>query len=94
MPEILLLDALQWKAKGTLGWVKGDARFELADDGDGTRVASTMSFQTGGMLSGVGQRFMEGVAKSMIRQFFKAFERELEAPGQRRREAREQSEEA
>ena len=37
-----------------------------------------MSFQTGGTLSGVGQRFMEGIAKSMV-QFFTAFERELEA---------------
>ena len=40
-----------------------------------------MSFQTGGVLSGVGQRFMEGIAKSMMRQFFKAFERELESSG-------------
>jgi carbon monoxide dehydrogenase subunit G len=70
---------LSGEAKGTLGWVRGDARFELADEGQATRVASTMSFQTGGTLSGVGQRFMEGIAKSMMRQFFKAFELELEA---------------
>jgi carbon monoxide dehydrogenase subunit G len=70
---------LSGEAKGTLGWVRGDARFELTDEGQATRVASTMSFQTGGTLSGVGQRFMEGIAKSMMRQFFKAFERELEA---------------
>ena len=70
---------LSGEAKGTLGWVRGDAHFELSAEEEGTRVSSTMSFQTGGTLSGVGQRFMEGIAKSMVRQFFKAFERELEA---------------
>ena len=59
--------------------MRGDAHFELSAEEEGTRVSSTMSFQTGGTLSGVGQRFMEGIAKSMVRQFFKAFERELEA---------------
>jgi carbon monoxide dehydrogenase subunit G len=72
---------LRGEATGTLGWVRGGARFELVEEGEATHVASTMSFQTGGMLSGVGQRFMEGIAKSMMRQFFKAFERELESPG-------------
>jgi 2-furoyl-CoA dehydrogenase large subunit len=72
--------ALRGEAKGTLGWVKGDALFELTDEDAGTRVASTMSFHTGGVLSGVGQRFMEGVARSMMRQFLNAFERELGAP--------------
>jgi carbon monoxide dehydrogenase subunit G len=71
--------ALHGEAKGALGWVKGDARFELSDEAPGTLVASTMSFQTGGVLAGVGQRFMEGIARSMMRQFFKAFERELAA---------------
>ena len=69
---------LRGEAKGPLGWVRGDARFELAEAEAGTRVASTMTFQTGGMLSGVGQRFMEGIAKSMMRQFFKAFGCELD----------------
>jgi carbon monoxide dehydrogenase subunit G len=68
---------LRGEAKGRLGWVRGDARFELKEDGEGTLVDSTMRFQTGGMLSGVGQRFMEGIAKSMMREFFAAFDREL-----------------
>jgi carbon monoxide dehydrogenase subunit G len=65
-------------AKGRLGWVRGEARFELSDDGDGTRVSAAMDFQTGGVLSGVGQRFMEGMAKSMVRDFFDAFGKEFE----------------
>jgi carbon monoxide dehydrogenase subunit G len=74
---------LSGEAKGTLGWVRGDAHFELVEEHDGTRVTSTMSFQTGGVLSGVGQRFMEGIAKSMVRQFFKAFQNEFEASATR-----------
>jgi carbon monoxide dehydrogenase subunit G len=86
--------ALSGEAKGSLGWVKGDARFELVDEGRGTRVASAMSFQTGGVLSGVGQRFMEGIAKSMMRQFFTAFERELDtsSPDGRRANDHEEDE--
>jgi len=84
---------LRGEAKGTLGWVRGDARFELTDEDVGTRVASTMSFQTGGVLSGVGQRFMEGVAKSMMRQFFKAFECELGPADGDRQAGNKQSEE-
>jgi carbon monoxide dehydrogenase subunit G len=70
---------LQGDAKGRLGWVKGEAQFDLKEDGEGTEVVSQMDFQTGGILSGVGQRFMEGIAKGMMRDFFKAFERELAA---------------
>jgi carbon monoxide dehydrogenase subunit G len=68
---------LRGEAKGRLGWVKGDAYFTLKETGNGTEVSSTMSFQTGGVLSGVGQRFMQAIAKSMIRDFFASFEREL-----------------
>lgn len=71
---------LRGEAKGRLGWVKGDALFELTDaDAAGqTQVSSTMNIQTGGVLSGVGQRFMQAIAKSMIRDFFSAFGAELE----------------
>jgi carbon monoxide dehydrogenase subunit G len=69
---------LRGEAKGRLGWVKGDAVFELADAGGQTQVCSTMNIQTGGVLSGVGQRFMQAIAKSMIRDFFSAFGAELE----------------
>jgi uncharacterized protein len=68
---------LRGEAKGRLGWVKGDASFELREAGSATEVASTMSFQTGGVLSGVGQRFMQAIARSMIREFFTSFEAEL-----------------
>jgi carbon monoxide dehydrogenase subunit G len=68
---------LRGEAKGRLGWVKGDADFALRDEGTGTEVHSTMNVQTGGVLSGVGQRFMQAIAKSMIKDFFRSFEKEL-----------------
>jgi len=71
--------ALRGDVKGRLGWVKGDARFRLAENGEATRVEATMTFQAGGLLAGVGQRFMEAVGKSMLRDFFRALERELVA---------------
>ena len=69
---------LRGEAKGRLGWDKGDALFELAEAEGETRVSSTMNIQTGGVLSGVGQRFMQAIARSMIRDFFSAFGEELE----------------
>lgn len=72
---------LRGEAKGRLGWVRGDARFELVEEAEGTNVSSQMIFQAGGTLSGVGQRFMEGIAKSMLREFFDAFGRELATDG-------------
>lgn len=72
---------LRGEAKGRLGWIRGDAEFDLTDESGGTQVLSTMDFQSGGMLSGVGQRFMEGVAKSMLRDFLKSFANELEGDG-------------
>jgi len=68
---------LRGEAKGRLGWVKGDAFFSLTEGCGGTDVTSTMSIQTGGVLSSVGQRFMGAVAKSMVKQFFAAFGKEL-----------------
>jgi carbon monoxide dehydrogenase subunit G len=78
LPGIESLDPID-EDKGRLGWVKGDAVFELADRDGQTEVTSTMTVQTGGVLSGVGQRFMGAVANSMIKQFFAAFGEELAA---------------
>jgi carbon monoxide dehydrogenase subunit G len=68
-------------ASGRLGWVRGEARFELADDAEGTKVDAAMDFATGGPLSSVGARFMEPIAKGMLRDFFENFEREVAPVG-------------
>lgn len=64
-------------ATGRLGWVRGEARFQLADEEGETKVHAAMDFATGGLLSSVGARFMEAIAKGMLRDFFENFEREL-----------------
>ena len=71
---------LRGEAKGRLGWVKGDAFFSLAEVDGGVDVTSTMAVQTGGVLSGVGQRFMGAVAKIMLNHFFSALGEELSTP--------------
>ena len=75
---------LRGEAEGNARLGRGRRPLRAERRGEATHVSSTMSFQTGGVLSGVGQRFMEGIAKSMMRQFFKAFERELELALRRR----------
>ncbi len=70
---------LRGEARGRLGWVRGDAQFQLESESDATRVTARMDLQAGGILHSVGQRFIEAVAKGMLRDFFVAFERELEA---------------
>jgi carbon monoxide dehydrogenase subunit G len=69
------------KADGRLGWVRGEAQFRLAPEEGGTRVDAVMDFATGGLLSSVGARFMEAIAKGMIRDFFQNFEQELSTVG-------------
>ena len=64
-------------ATGRLGWVRGEARFHLADDEEATKVDAEMDFSSGGLLSSVGARFMEAIAKGMLRDFFENFEREV-----------------
>lgn len=68
---------LTGEAKGRLGWVKGSADFALSTVEQGTEVVAVMDVRTGGVLSGVGQRFMHSITSSMIRDFFTAFEQEL-----------------
>jgi carbon monoxide dehydrogenase subunit G len=50
----------------------------LAPEGSGTRVTARGDAQVGGPIAGVGQRMMEGIGKSMARDFFAAIERILD----------------
>lgn len=63
--------------KGSQGWVRGTARLELSDEGEGTRVVATADAQIGGRIASVGQRLVDGVAKTMARELFASIEREL-----------------
>jgi carbon monoxide dehydrogenase subunit G len=61
---------LQVEGSGGPGFVKGSARVTLEPDGDATRVKVDGDGQVGGMLAGVGQRMLPGVAKMLMNQFF------------------------
>jgi len=61
---------LQIEGSGGPGFVKGAAKIFLEPDGDNTRVRVDGDGQVGGMLAGVGQRMLPGVAKMLMNQFF------------------------
>jgi len=65
------------EAKGGPGWAKGQATLSLAAEGEGTRVVARGEAQIGGAIATVGQRMVEGVAKSMAHEFFQSLDREL-----------------
>jgi carbon monoxide dehydrogenase subunit G len=56
---------------GRIGFVKGDGLLKLSPaDGGGTGVAYEGDAQVGGTIAAVGQRLIDGTAKTMIKKFF------------------------
>src|SRR5919204_4888757 len=68
---------LEVEGSGGPGFVKGTAKISLASEADGTRVAVDGDGQVGGMLAGVGQRMLPGVAKMLMNQFFECLRARL-----------------
>jgi carbon monoxide dehydrogenase subunit G len=64
---------------GTLGHGEGAATFSLASAGASTTMSYAGEGEIGGLVAGVGQRILKGVAKHLIKQFFTALRRELSA---------------
>ena len=64
--------------QGTLGTGTGTASVIISEDGDGK---STISYEAdgdvGGLVAGVGQRVLMGVAKHLTRQFFTSLRQQL-----------------
>jgi carbon monoxide dehydrogenase subunit G len=59
------------EGSGGPGFVRGDTQITLSDlEGGCTRVAYVADVQVGGLIAGVGQRMLGGVAKMMADQFF------------------------
>jgi carbon monoxide dehydrogenase subunit G len=58
------------EGSGRQGFIKGQARVALAADGDLTRIAITARADVGGMIARVGQRLLEGVARTMMDRFY------------------------
>jgi hypothetical protein len=61
---------LQVEGSGGPGFVKGEAKVTLEPGEDSTLVKVDGDGQVGGMLAGVGQRMLPGVAKMLMNQFF------------------------
>jgi carbon monoxide dehydrogenase subunit G len=64
---------------GTPGFVKGEAVIELSQQNQRTIVSYKGEGQVGGLIAGVGQRLISGIAKMMLGQFFKQIGKELKA---------------
>jgi carbon monoxide dehydrogenase subunit G len=76
---------LRASGSGAPGTVSADALVTLEEVDGGTRISYAADAVVGGMIGGVGQRMISGVAKRMAGQFFAAVERDL--TGQRPVEA-------
>ncbi len=64
---------------GTLGQGEGAAIFSLESKEAGCLMRYSGEGEIGGLVAGVGQRILKGVAKHLIGQFFKALKKETAA---------------
>ncbi len=61
--------------KGAPGFLNAEGTLRLEEQGEETRIEYSGQANVGGLIAGVGQRIMGGVAKQLVGQFFKSFER-------------------
>ncbi|MDP8921564.1 MAG: carbon monoxide dehydrogenase subunit G [Chloroflexota bacterium] len=66
------------EGRGGPGFVKGAALVELVDQGQSTQVNVQGDGQVGGVVAGVGQRMLGGVAKMLMDQFFNCMKKQLQ----------------
>jgi carbon monoxide dehydrogenase subunit G len=62
---------------GAAGFGKGSAKVTLTPNDAGCELAYTVHASVGGKIAQVGQRLIDGVAKSMAESFFKRFDEEM-----------------
>jgi|YelNatPaOPRAMG01_1025707.scaffolds.fasta_scaffold00387_36 carbon monoxide dehydrogenase subunit G len=68
------------EGRGAPGFAKGVGHVQFLDQGDGTTLMKyDGDVQIGGTLASVGQRMIDSVSKSMIRQGFETFDKALES---------------
>lgn len=71
--------SLHFEAQGGVaGHGKGTSHVELVENDQGVELRYTVESQVGGKLAQLGQRLIDGAAKSMADDFFKRFEKALE----------------
>ena len=65
---------------GRAGFARGSAAVSLAPDGEATVLRYTAAANIGGKLAQIGSRLIDGAARKMADDFFKAFHLEMSAP--------------
>ena len=71
--------ALQFEAQGGVaGFGQGESRVELVANAQGCELRYTVHSKVGGKIAQLGQRLIDGVAKSLAEDFFKRFETALQ----------------
>lgn len=63
---------------GPAGFGKGNAKVQLLPNENGLELVYTVHATVGGKIAQVGQRLIDGVAKSMAEDFFKRFDEEMQ----------------
>jgi uncharacterized protein len=66
------------EGSGRQGFIKGRARVTLAPDGDLTRIQIAATAEVGGMIARVGQRLLEGVARTMMDRFYACLAKQVD----------------
>jgi hypothetical protein len=66
------------EGQGSIGFMKGSAAFDLEPQGEeASLLRYAGSAEVGGVVAGVGQRVLSGVAKYLAGRFFKALEKHI-----------------
>jgi len=70
---------LMIEGQGSIGFMKGSAAFDLEQQGEGASLLRYAgSAEVGGVVAGVGQRVLSGVAKFLAGRFLKALEKHID----------------
>ena len=82
--------ALQFEAQGGVaGFGKGQSQVTLTPNAEGCELSYTVHSTVGGKLAQLGQRLIDGAAKSLAEDFFRRFDEALQAQYPRSAEAPE-----
>ncbi len=65
---------LSGQGSGGPGFMQGDVVIDLEQEGGETLLKYSTDAKVGGLIAGVGQRMIGGIAKMMVDQFFKKME--------------------
>ncbi|MBM4764876.1 carbon monoxide dehydrogenase subunit G [Bacillus sp. B15-48] len=68
-------------ANSSAGFIEGNAVVTLVTEGDGTEIHYNGTAKVGGLIAGVGQRILSGIAKMIVKDFFSKLAKEVKVEG-------------